>query len=75
MKNSFPALDVDLLVEHDGHRALVKGSGHDFVTRFPTLPSLMHFSRILWPWRKHLPSDLGLRIEWSIFRFRAKRPR
>lgn len=73
MKLPLPALDVDLLIEHNGHQATLQGAGHHFVARFPTLRSLFHFLRTLWPLRKRLPREVEFQVEWKGFRFPSNR--
>lgn len=75
MKKPLPALDLNLLIEHGGHQTSVIGSRYDFVARFPTLLSLLHFVRTLWPSRKEFPRGYGFQIEWKGFRFPLKRVR
>ncbi len=69
MPKPLPLLDLDLLIEHGGHEAALTGSGRQFVAKFPTLASLFHFSRALWPWRRNLPSEYSIQVEWRGFRF------
>ena len=69
MTRPLPALDIDLIIEHDGHQAAVTGSGHRFVAKCPTLKSVFHYSLNLWPWRKVLPSGYIFQMEWRGFRF------
>ena len=69
MNPPLPALDVDLLIEHQGHRVEVKGSGRHLVATFPTLFSLWHFSRAFWPVRNYVPLDLDFKVEWRSFRW------
>jgi hypothetical protein len=64
MKRPLPALDVDLLIEHDGRHLELRGSEMRFVARFPTLASLFHFLRIFWPYRNRAPLEATLEIEW-----------
>ncbi len=69
MTRPLPALDVDLVVEHEGYQAKLQGSGRDFVAVFDTLASLVHFVRAAYPFRKSLPSEYRFQIECKGFRF------
>lgn len=69
MKLPLPALDLDLVIEHEGYQAEVKGSGRHFVAKVPTLLGLLHFARTLWPARKAFPRDYEVQVEWRGFRF------
>ena len=60
----FRALDLDLRIQHAGHELILTGSGGSFVARFPTLLSLLHFARLSWPFRAHLPPDASLQVQW-----------
>ncbi len=66
-------LDLDLLVQHGGHEVSVKGTGGQFVARFPTLFSLLHFSSAMWPIRKHIPPGMGLQVELHGLRLRVSK--
>ena len=72
MKRPIPRLDVDLLIEHDGHHLELRGSEMRFVAKFPTLLSLFHFSRIFWPYRKEAPQESSLQVEWRQLRIPVK---
>lgn len=75
MKQPRPVLDVDLLIEHGGHHLKLRGSGMRFAVRFPTLPSLFHFLRIFWAFRKRIPQDASLQVEWHRLRIPVKSAR
>jgi hypothetical protein len=62
MTPPLPALDLDLRVEHGGHRVSLTGTGKRFTARFPTVASLLHFARIFWPLRKRFPREYSLRV-------------
>ena len=64
MQRPLPDLDVDLLVEHEGHTLQLVGAGKRFAAKFPTLISLVHYSRIFWSSRHRLPSEVSLKVEW-----------
>lgn len=64
MKHTLPALDVDLLIEHDGHHMKLRGSAMRFVAKFPTLLSLAHFMRFFWSSRKRIPHEASVHLEW-----------
>ncbi len=66
-------LDLDLVLQHDGHEVSVKGTDGQFVARFPTLLSLLHFSTALWPVRKHIPAGMGLHVELHGLRLRVSK--
>ncbi len=59
-----PVIEVDLLIEHDGRHLTVRGSGRNFVAKFPSLPSLFHFARIFWAHRTEAPIDAIVQIAW-----------
>ena len=69
-----PALDVALVIDHAGYQVSVTGSGHHFVTRFPSLRSLVHFARTLWSVRESFPAGYGMDVEWRGLRWTWKRP-
>ena len=64
-----PALDLDLVVEHEGYQVTLRGSGRDFVAEFGTLASLVHFVRAAYPFRTSLPPEYRFQIECKGFRF------
>ena len=68
-------VDVDLLVEHDGHKLKLNGSDSRFVARLPTLVSLFHFGGLFWSLRKRIPQQASLHMEWRPFRVLLKRAR
>ena len=72
MQRPLPDLDVDLLVEHEGHTLKLRGAGNRFAAKFPTLIALLHFSRIFWPSRKRLPEEILLRVEWRKLSINVK---
>ncbi len=59
-----PALNADLLIENAGRQFTLSGSKMSFVADFPSLSSLIHFSRIFWPLRKQIPQGLKVRVKW-----------
>ncbi len=65
MKRLLPVLDLDLQIEHEGHRLALQGSGRQFVAKFQSLRALIHFGLRVWPFRKLAPASLRLRIEWK----------
>lgn len=69
-----PALDVALVIDHAGYQAMVTGSGHHFVTRFPSLGSLIHFARTLWSVKDSFPAGYGMDVECWGLRWTWKRP-
>jgi len=73
MTRLLQSLDVDLRLEHNGHQAAVSGSKGSFVVKFPSLFSLFHFARVLWPSRKQVPAGCKVQIEWKGFRFPPSR--
>jgi len=73
MKRLLRSLDVDLRLEHAGHHASVSGSRGNFVIKFPTLLSLFHFLRVLWPSRRRVPEGCNFQVEWKGFRFPPNR--
>lgn len=64
MQRLLPDLEVDLLVEHDGQTLMLTGEGKRFAAKFPTLISLLHFTRIFWQFRNQLPGEFSLSVEW-----------
>jgi hypothetical protein len=72
MKRPLPVLEVDLLIEHDGHHLKLRGSGMRFVAKFPTLLSLFHFLRNFWSFKQHVPREASLQVEWRQLRIRVK---
>lgn len=58
------AIELDLAVEHAGHRVRLTGAAGQFVARFPALSSLLHFARIAFPFRKRFPRGFSVRLEW-----------
>lgn len=65
------ALELDLAVEHEGHLVRLTGAGGRFLVRFPTLSSLIHFGRVVFPARKQFPSGFSVRLEWRGLGFRV----
>lgn len=63
-----PALDLDLIIESNGQRTSIQGSGYRFVAKFPTLGSLIRFARIVWPLRKSLPKGYAVQAQWKGLR-------
>ena len=63
-----PALDLDLVIESNGQRTSIQGSGYRFIATFPTLGSLFHFARILWPLRKAFPKGYAVQAKWKGLR-------
>ena len=68
MTRPLPALDLDLLVEHEGHQVKLRGSGRAFIAEFSTLSSLVHFVRAAYPFRRSLPSEYRFQIDCKGFR-------
>ena len=58
-----PALDLDLVIESNGQRTSIQGSGYRFVAKVPTLGSLIRFARIVWPLRKSLPKGYAVQAQ------------
>lgn len=65
MTRLLPNLKLDLLIEQHGHQVRLTGSGSAFLATFPTLASLLHFAKLLWPFRHHRPANVSLRIQWG----------
>jgi hypothetical protein len=61
------ALELDLAVEHAGHRITVTGAGGRFVARFSSLSSLWHFARLYLRDRRRMPRGISVRLEWRGF--------
>ena len=68
MTKLHPALDLDLLIESDGQRISIKGSGYTFVAMVPTLGALIAFAKIVWPMRKSFPKGYAVQVEWRGLR-------
>lgn len=69
-------LDVDLLIEHEGHRMKLTGSQNRFAAEFSSLVSLFHYARTFWSQRKIAPPGTSLSIGWRGLRLGAlKSPR
>ncbi len=64
--------EVNLLVEHAGHKLEVTGSGPEYRVRFPSLLSAIHFGTTLWPLRKYTPRGMVVVLEWRSLKFRYK---
>jgi hypothetical protein len=75
MKRPLPVFEVDLLIEHGGHRLKLRGSGTRFAARFPTLLSLFQFLRISWASRKRIPPQASFHVEWRRLRIPVKSAR
>ena len=75
--SSQPQLDLEvaLRVEQGGHQLEVVGAGRRFVVRFPTLLSLLHYVRIVWPSRDLIPRSLSVLVEWRRLRMEVRSPR
>jgi hypothetical protein len=67
-----PGIDVDLQLEHLGHKLEVKGSGSEFRALFPSFFSLIHYAISLWPLRKMVPEGWVIRLECGWFRYRYR---
>ena len=72
MKLPLNGLDVDLLIENGGHQVQLTGSGTRYVAKFLTFVSILHFARVSWEYRKLVPRDVSLRLEWRRFRMAVK---
>lgn len=66
------ALELDLTVEHAGHRVQLTGADGHFVARFAALTSVLHFARLTFPARKHFPRGLALRLQWRGLAWRVR---
>jgi hypothetical protein len=67
--------DVNLHLEHSGHKLDITGSGPEYTVRFPSVFSLLHYAITFWPLRKHLPEGAVIQLKyrfWS-YRYRANR--
>ncbi|MBY0505970.1 MAG: hypothetical protein K2X03_18785 [Bryobacteraceae bacterium] len=62
-------LELDLTVEHGGHRAKIAGEQGNFLAVFPTLSSLCHFAVAAWPLRHDRPAGITLRVQWRGLRW------
>ncbi len=56
MPNNQPEFEVDLAIEHDGHRLHLTGRDPEFTAEIPSFLSLLHFLRAGWPYRYLLPA-------------------
>lgn len=68
MKRPLPVLDVHLLIEHGGHQVQLRGSGTRFSVIVPTLLSLFHYLRMSWAFRKRIPRQASVHVEWRGLR-------
>ena len=68
MKPLLAGLSLDLQIEQGGHRFALAGSAFTYVARFPTLWSLVYFSRVLWPVRRYCSQPISVTLEWWLFR-------
>lgn len=73
-KPLLPALDLNVVVEHGGHRVAVTGSGRRFIATFATVSSLLHFFFASWRLRKFFPESYSFQAEWRGRRFPPSRP-
>lgn len=67
------ALELDLLISHEGHEVALQASGGAFVARFESFASLVHFFRAAWPSRKLVPAGIDVRVEWSSLGLQVQR--
>lgn len=67
------ALELDLALEHAGHRVILTGASGWFVARFASLPSLWHFARLYLRDRRRLPRGFSVRLEWRGLGWRITR--
>ncbi len=72
MKRPLPVLDVNLLIEHGGHQLNLRGSGTSFSVIVPTLLSLFHYLRVSWAFRKQIPREASVYVEWRRLRIPVK---
>ena len=68
-------LEVALRVEQGGHQLEVVGEGRRLVVKFPTLLSILHYVRIVWPARDRIPQSLSVLVEWRRLRMEVRSPR
>lgn len=67
------AVELDLVVEQDGHQATLQAQDGNFLVTFPTLRSLLHFARELWPQRHQMPMGITVAIRWRALHWRIVR--
>lgn len=67
------AVELDLVIEQGGQRMTVRGQNGQFLATFPSLRSLFHFARELWPWRQHKPSGVRVVVGWRSLRWTVLR--
>jgi len=65
-------LECDLLIEHQGRQLRLEGSGGEFIARFPTLASLVHFVPLGWAYRRSLPAKIAVQVKWKNLSFRVQ---
>ena len=69
MTRLLPRVELNLLIEHEGHEFRLTGTRNRFLADFPTLLSAVHFSRVLWPSRRLLPVGISMRVQWRWVSF------
>lgn len=69
------AVELDLVVEHGGHRVTVKGNRRVFTADFERLTSLLHFVRQAWRWRRQVPAGITVFVTWRGFRAKVAHTR
>jgi hypothetical protein len=62
MQSNQPELEIDLSVEHNGHRLRLTGRDPEYVAEIPSIGSLIHFFRAGWRHRRLMPSGRRLTI-------------
>lgn len=63
------AVELDLTVEQGGHLMTLQGADGEFVVTFPTLRSLLHFGREMWPQRHLKPKGIRVSVRWRGLRW------
>jgi hypothetical protein len=74
MPNNQPEFEVDLAIEHDGHRLHLTGRDPEFTAEIPSFLSLLHFLRAGWPYRYLLPAGRTLSVRWWKVRAAFRSP-
>jgi hypothetical protein len=66
------ALNFDLVVEQQGHKCRVEGTGERPVVTVGSFSSLLHFARLRNTLLPTLPAATTVQIRWWIFRWNIR---
>jgi hypothetical protein len=65
-------VEMDLRLEHSGHKLELTGSGSEYRASFPSIFSLIHYAFSLWSLRRQIPEGWVILLECGWFRYRYK---